>query len=297
MKRALLTAAVGSAALLAAMVAMPVMAQRPQLPPGPPNPFQGQAEAAAAGQKVYETNCLACHGVNGGAGTIGPALVNATRNDTPRTPGQLFNSIKNGVAGTPMPPHADKLSDDDIWRTVTYIVSLRGTAIDNPTPGDAPKGEQVFWGKGQCGTCHMVKGKGGLQGPELSNLAAYRKTQSIIDALTKPYHKVYPPGGDHLEELPVASGGYLPVTVTGRDGKVTRGVLLGQDTYTLQVIGDDQKLHLFVRSEVRGVAIEPRSRMPTDYDKRLTPEEFKNLLAYLTRQANMPRPGAARAAN
>ena len=32
--------------------------------------------------------------------------------------------------------------------------------------------------------------------------------------------------------------------------------------------------------------------MPTDYDKRLTPDEFKNLLAFLTRQA-VPQPAAA----
>ena len=70
-------------------------------------------------------------------------------------------------------------------------------------------------------------------------------------------------------------------------------MLINQDNYGLQMMGDDQRLHLFRRASLRSIAIEERSRHPTDYDKRLTPDEFRNLMAYLTRQANMPRPGAA----
>ena len=76
-----------------------------------------------------------------------------------------------------------------------YIRGLRGTAIDAPAAGDAALGEQIFWGKGECGNCHVVKGKGGLVGPDLTNLAGTRKTASIVDALTKPLHKVFGDGG------------------------------------------------------------------------------------------------------
>jgi hypothetical protein len=34
--------------------------------------------------------------------------------------------------------------------------------------------------------------------------------------------------------------------------------------------------------------------MPTDYDKRLTPDEFKDLIAFLTRQGRVAPPAAAR---
>jgi hypothetical protein len=50
------------------------------------------------------------------------------------------------------------------------------------------------------------------------------------------------------------------------------------------MIGTDNQLHLFDRAKLRRVVVEPRSLMPTDYDKRLTPDEFKDLLAFLTRQ-------------
>jgi hypothetical protein len=56
------------------------------------------------------------------------------------------------------------------------------------------------------------------------------------------------------------------------------------------LIGNDQQLHSFDRAKLRRVDIEPKSLMPTDYDKRLNPEEFKDLLAFLTRQGTKPAP-------
>src|SRR5258708_7652025 len=285
MNRTVFSAIAVTAALLIGAVAAPVLAHRGPPPPphvGAPNPSQGKADAIATGQQLYEANCLGCHGANGGAGEIGPALVNSTGPDTLRSPARLFDAIKNGVLGTSMPPWSAKFSDDDTWRIVAYISSLRGTAIDAPSPGDMAHGEQVFWGKGQCGTCHMIRGKGGLSGPELSNIAGFRKTQSIVNALTKPYHRVYPPGGAHLLELP-PRGDWHPVAVTTQDGRIIKGVLLNQDPHGLQMMGDDQQLHLFVREKLRSVTVDPASRMPTDYDKRLTPEELKDLLACPTR--------------
>jgi hypothetical protein len=170
---------------------------------------------------------------------------------------------------------------------------LRGTAIDNPLPGDAAHGEQIFRGKGQCGNCHMVRGKGGITAPDLNNIAGRRKASTIVDALTKAQHYEYGSGGAHLKSLPPMDS-YLPVHVTTADGKVIDGVLMNQDGYSLQMIGNDQRIHSFDRARLRRVDIEPKSLMPTDYDKRLTPEEFKDLLAFLTRQGTKPPPANGR---
>jgi hypothetical protein len=129
----------------------------------------------------------------------------------------------------------------------------------------------------------MMSGKGGLTAPDLSNIAGTRKARSISDALTKQQHRVYGSGGAHLQALP-AMDSYLPVYVTTADGKIIEGVLLNEDSYSVQMIGNDNQLHLFDRATLRRVVVEPRSLMPTDYDKRLTPDEFKDLLAFLTRQ-------------
>jgi putative heme-binding domain-containing protein len=249
---------------------------------GQPNPFLGDPRAVSDGEQLYNQQCTTCHGPAGGGGQIGPAIVSGDRMDIGVSDAQTFNIIKNGVPGTPMT--AQRLSDSDIWRIVTYIHALRGTAIDNPLAGDVAHGEAVFWGKGQCGSCHMLSGKGGLSGPDLANIAGVRKTSSIVDALTKEQHRVYGSGGAHLESLP-AMNSYLPVHVTTAGGDTIDGVLLNEDGYSLQVIGNDQQLHLFDKSTVRNIVVDKKSLMPTDYDKRLTPDEFKDLLAFLTRQA------------
>ena len=71
-------------------------------------------------------------------------------------------------------------------------------------------------------------------------------------------------------------------------------MLLNEDGYSLQMIGNDQQLHLFDRTKLRKVVVEPKSLMPSDYDKRLTREEFQDLLAFLTRQGSKPPAGAGR---
>jgi putative heme-binding domain-containing protein len=276
--KALLIGFVGSLAIL------PAQAQRRGPPPGPPNPFAGNTQAIAQGEQIYNQNCTSCHGVNGGAGEIGPEIVHnlsvplrGELNDN-----QILEVIRNGAPGTVMPAWKGKLAEDDILKIGAFLHSLRGTAIDNPLAGNVAHGEEIFWGKGQCGSCHMLGGRGALKGPDLTNVAAEYKSNLIVDALTKPNHRVYGDGGVHLRALP-AMDTYDAVHVTLNNGRSVDGVLLNQDSYSLQLMGDDNQLHLLDRAQVKAVASKP-PLMPTDYDKRLTKDEFTDLMAFLTRQ-------------
>jgi putative heme-binding domain-containing protein len=267
-------------------------AQRRPLPDtGPRNPFAGNQDAVDEGRSLYNSTCTGCHGANGAAGEIGPGLAIPGRSYARTSDSQIFDAIKNGIPATVMPAHANKLNDDQIWKITAYVKGLRGTAIDAPSPGDMAAGEAVFWGKGGCGSCHMVKGRGSIIGPDLSNLASLRKTNSIIDALTKEQHRVYGPGGAQphaLVPLPISP----VVRITTADGKTVRGLLRNEDSFSLQVMGLDEKLHLFDRAKVK-VVYEAKGLMPTDYDKKLSKAEFDNLLAYLTRLGTPPQPLAA----
>jgi cytochrome c oxidase cbb3-type subunit III len=263
---------------------LPTQAQRRGAPAGPPNPFAGNSQAIARGEQVYNQTCTSCHGPNGGAGEIGPEIIHnlsvPLRGELDDN--QILDVIRDGAPGTAMPAWKGKLADDDILKIGAFLHSLRGTAIDNPLPGNVAHGEEIFWGKGQCGSCHMVGGRGALKGPDLTNVAAEYKSNLIIDALTKPNHRVYGDGGVHLRALP-AMDTYDAVHVTLTGGRTVDGVLLNQDSYSLQLMGDDNQLHLLDRSQVKAVANKP-ALMPTDYDKRLTKEEFADLMAFLTRQ-------------
>jgi putative heme-binding domain-containing protein len=256
---------------------------------GPANPFAGNAAAIDQGREVYNQTCTTCHGPDGAAGEMGPALGAPARRYAQGTDAQIFEAIKNGVMGTQMPPFGAQLNDETIWKVSAYIRGLRGTAIDAPASGDPAAGEQVFWNKGECGNCHVVKGKGGLVGPDLTNLGGTRKTASIVAALTEPLHKVFGDGGA-IPKILIPNTTYQPVRITSSDGKVVHGVLKNEDSYSLQVMGMDNQLHMFDRTKVK-VVYESKSLMPTDVDKRLSAEEFKNLLAYLTR-LYVPAPAA-----
>jgi len=255
------------------------------------NPYTNNAAAIDEGRGLFNDTCTRCHGPNGSAGEFGPGLAIPGRSYARNSDAQIFDAIKSGIPGTIMPAHASKLSDDHIWRITAYVKGLRGTAIDAPSPGDVAAGEAIFWGKGDCGSCHMVGGRGSIVGPDLSRLASVRKTNSIIDALTKEQHRVYGPGGAQphlLTPLPT----WPVVRVTTQDGTSVRGVLRNEDSFSLQVMGLDQELHLFDRSKVK-IVYEPKSLMPSDYDKKLSKTEFDDLMAYLTRLGNPPAPPSA----
>lgn len=248
-------------------------------------------QAVAQGMALYDQHCTACHGANGGAGDRAPAIVSAaTSMRGQRSDAQLMAIVKNGIPGSAMPAWGGRMSDGDIAALGAFIHALRGTALDNPLPGDVARGEAVFWGKGGCGSCHAIAGRGSIIGPDLGNIAAERKSNAITDALTKAEHRVYGDGGVHLPTPPPMD--YEPVTVVTRAGKTIDGVMRNQDAWSVHFIGMDGKYYSFDRGDLRSVTIKPGGIMPTDYDKRLSPEEFADLLAFLTRQGIKPPPAA-----
>jgi len=84
------------------------------------NPFGFDPEAAAEGKRLYHSQgCVACHG-NNARGAVGPDL---TDDEWLRAPSDemIFNTIKNGRAGTLMSPFRDAMNDEQIWKLVTYL--------------------------------------------------------------------------------------------------------------------------------------------------------------------------------
>jgi hypothetical protein len=60
----------------------------------------------------------------------------------------------------------------------------------------------------------------------------------------------------------------------------------------VQIVSLDGKYHSFDRARLAGVTIAPGSIMPSDYDKQLSAGEFRDLLAFLTRQGARPAQSA-----
>lgn len=90
-----------------------------------PNPYEGSKEAAREGQQIYlAMNCTTCHAYDG-SGNQGPDLTD-TRWRYGGLPIQIFNSIHDGRPKG-MPSWKDKLTDDQIWKLVTYVESFGGS--------------------------------------------------------------------------------------------------------------------------------------------------------------------------
>ena len=237
------------------------------------NPLGSGPDVIAAGRGIYNQSCTVCHGVDGGVGDRGPALAGGFRPQR-RTDAEIHDAIVKGIPGTQMP--AMGLSSDDAWRITAFIRSLRARAADFPPEGDVAHGEQIFWGKGDCGRCHRIGNRGGLLGPSLSNLGAQMRLSEIRNALTVA--KPHPPRG------------FQPVTVRTKDGRTIRGVLKNQHNFSLQILGEDDKLYQLIPEEIAAIERPDVSIMPTDADKHLTPDELQNLLAFLSRLRSEPKP-------
>lgn len=230
------------------------------------NPLGSSPAVAAEGRILYNQNCTNCHGLDATAGDRAPAL--AAQRSYNRTSDQdVFDALTRGIPGTGMP--AIGLSADDAWRIVAYIRSLRASAADFPPDGDVALGEAIFDGKGQCRTCHTIGGRGGLIGPDLTDLGARSTAPRIREALSVA--KPHPPAG------------FRPVTAHLKDGSKVRGVLKNENNFSFQILGTDDRLHLLSSDEIQRLDRDAASLMPSDFDERLSSEEFAGLVAYLSR--------------
>jgi len=94
------------------------------------NPIASSPESIAAGKQVYTRTCAPCHGTSGEGGPgndlipAAPDLTDAAW-DHGSTDGEIFTSIKNGIAPEfNMTPFKDRLKDDEIWNVVNYLRSI-----------------------------------------------------------------------------------------------------------------------------------------------------------------------------
>jgi cytochrome c oxidase cbb3-type subunit 3 len=89
----------------------------------------------AEGQRIFGTNCIACHGAHGQGG-IGPNLTDGYWLHGGK-PGQVAATIGSGVPEKGMPTWRGVLASADIRHAAAYVVSLRGS---HPAEAKAPQG-------------------------------------------------------------------------------------------------------------------------------------------------------------
>jgi alcohol dehydrogenase (cytochrome c) len=229
------------------------------------NPFAGDANAAAAGKRLFDASCVACHGA-GGAGTERAPGLDTGRFKHGGEDFDVFQSIQKGVAGTQMPPFSS-LRAEEIWQLVSYVRSLSRVASNDATAaptGDASRGEQLFFGEGRCSTCHEINGRGSLVAPDLSESGKH--PPAAIRA-----------GIEHAPRPFGPSPRYVKVSL--RDGTQIDGLVKNEDSFTLVVQTFDGEYRALDRRQIRTVASAPAS-----FAQGLTSEQKGDVVAYLSRQ-------------
>jgi putative heme-binding domain-containing protein len=235
--------------------------------------YMGDTVAIGEGKTLFLTVCSGCHGPNGEGGR-GPSLIEA-RNIRRAPNTELFDWIQKGIPGTDMPPAP--LPDENIWQLSAYVRNLSAPAYDQPLPGNPEAGREVFFGQGGCTKCHMIRGQGGLAGPDLTNAGATRKQVQIREAIIDPNKRI--------------TEGFTPVVVKLKAGKTIEGVAKNFDNYSMQVLATDGSLHLLRKAEIESVVYRAESWMPAGYAERLTAAELDDLVSFLSRQAiRVPAP-------
>jgi mono/diheme cytochrome c family protein len=86
------------------------------------NPYEGQADAIAAGRNIFEEHCAKCHGENAEGRKKRPSL-RSERVQQQATVGDLHWLLVNGSMKKGMPSWA-KLPDPQLWQLVAYLKSL-----------------------------------------------------------------------------------------------------------------------------------------------------------------------------
>jgi cytochrome c oxidase cbb3-type subunit 3 len=245
------------------------------------NPLAGDAKAAKAGEYEFRINCALCHGLGAHGGGRGPDLTRAVKKHA-HSDADLFQVISNGIAGTAMPANGTNgqgvgMTDEEIWQIVTYI---RSQEVKAPAQalGNAAHGKELFYGDANCSLCHMVEGKGGRLGPELTAVGGSRTRAAIIESVRDPSRRLAWGLTESTKEFPQE---YLSVTAVTADGKQIKGITLNEDSFSVQIMDMGEQIHLLEKNKLLSFQKTRESAMPKYSIDTLSDKEVEDIVAYL----------------
>lgn len=220
------------------------------------------------GRGLYQANCLGCHGNTGDSvegANLGKGRFRRAGNDE-----ELIALIRAGIPNTLMVPRP-QLNYGELRALVAFLRNMQTagvlTAADKREVkvGDAKKGEELFFGNAGCSKCHGVGGGGSRLSPDLAGIGSQRSPASLETSLLEPRKEV-------------REGARFMQVMTKKGAAVT-GKLLNQDTHSIQLMNEQEKLVSFLKSDLQSWAIAP-TPMPSVQDV-LSPAQVSDLVAYL----------------
>jgi len=219
------------------------------------------------GIRRYRISCIGCHGGDGASVTG----VDLARGKFRRVSSdeEIVDVIVNGIPGTAMPP--TQIPPIRAYAIVAFLRNMNspnGAKSIAAARGDEKRGKALFDGKGGCVQCHRIGGFGGRSGPDLSEAGLVLRPIEIETAMLDP-------DADYLLFA-------KPFRVVTKDGGVAAGLLLNQDTFSVQILDSKGDLRSYSKSELREFG-PSKSPMPS-YRGKIDPQELADIVAYIGAQ-------------
>ena len=224
------------------------------------NPHTTPADVTA-GARIFRSHCADCHGVTGQGGK-GPDLTTGVFFHG-SSDAALLRNISEGITGTAMP--GAFFSDDQLWQVVAFVRTLAVKGSARTPEGNATRGSLLFTSRG-CSNCHLVRGNGGVSGPELSFIGSQRPADQIRQSI--------------LEPNAVVDQAYWLADIVLENGTPYKGILMNEDTYYIQMLHPAKGLVTLPKRDFRRYVVQKTSAMPS-YQGKLQEPELQDLVAYL----------------
>lgn len=218
--------------------------------------------AVEAGRARFNVQCAGCHGRDALGGERAAAIGSGWRSglDNDKT---LRNIIQHGISDAGMP--AFNLPEAELDLLVAFVQS-RVLPLSKTAPaGNAQAGEAQFFGNARCSECHMVWGRGSLNGPDLTEISKRLTLAQVESVLRKPE--------SHRAD------GYKMATIHLTNGSDLRGFIRNESGMDLQMQTLDGHLRLVTKNDVARIEREAGSYMPAWTG---TPAAMNDLIAFLS---------------
>jgi cytochrome c oxidase cbb3-type subunit III len=232
----------------------------------PSNQTSGQRSDQAS-SALFASTCAVCHGSDGRGGERGPNI--ATDREMVRlSDSQLHDILNKGVLASGMPAFGF-LGEDKIKALVQYLRDLQGIAGTGQAqlPGDPRAGEQLFFGAASCSSCHMINGRGGILGEDLTAYARGRSAEALRAAIVHP-----------------GEAGHLIEVVTSRSATY-KGIIRAGDNFNIVLQSEDGAFHSIARNDISQMTISRQPLMPIDYASKLQSKQLDDLISYLIKSS------------
>ena len=214
------------------------------------------------GAQIFASQCTACHGENGDL--IPGVNFRAGQFKRVISDTDLRLTITTGVPGTAMQPF--NFGASELTGIVAYLRNMSSFDTRNLVRANREHGQKLFEGEGKCATCHAVNGRGPRVAPDLGDIGTLRTADIVHRTLLDP------------------AGAMLPVSryvhAVTRDGKVINGRRLNEDTYTVQLIDEQERMLSLTKADLREYAVVTTTSMPS-YKDKFSAQDLADLEAYL----------------